>query len=58
MAAALRTILSAISSASGAFNGNSLASPIIIILIKVSSCTGTSLDRVKNKLRKQTKKYL
>ena len=50
IAATLRTKESAISSVSGAVNGSSLDRPIMIVLISVSSCTGTSLTILSNKL--------
>ena len=50
IAATLRTKESAISRVSGAVNGSSLDRPIMIVLISVSSCTGTSLTILNNKL--------
>jgi len=53
IAATLRTKESAISSVSGAVSGSSLDRPIMIVLISVSSCTGTSLTILSNKLIKK-----
>lgn len=53
IAATLLTKESAMSRVSGAVNGSSFERPIIIVLINVSSCTGTSLTIFSNKLIKK-----
>ena len=52
IAATLLTNESAISRVSVGVSGSSLERPMIMVLINVSSCTGTSLTILSNKLKK------